>query len=111
MTTTENLTIGNKEFTVELMELDQRTLKFYPENPRVYSVLNLAGEEPSQDEIEKLMCRQEHVKQLKESIVSNGGLIDPLIVRAGDFTVLEGNSRLAAYRILNQVDAIKMGKS
>lgn len=106
----EYLTIGNKEFEVELKEIDQRTLKFYPENPRVYSVLNIAGEEPTQDEIEKLMCSQEHVKQLKESIVSNGGLIDPLIVRDGDYTVLEGNSRLAAYRILNHVDAIKWAK-
>lgn len=108
--TTEYLTIGNKEFEVEITELDQRTLKFYPENPRVYSVLNLAGEEPSQDEIENLMCGQDHVKQLKDSIISNGGLIDPLIVRAGDYTVLEGNSRLAAYRLLNQVDAIKWAK-
>ena len=108
--TTEILTIGNRDFEVELVELDQRTLKFYPENPRVYSILNLAGEEPSQDEIEQLMCSQDHVKQLKESIVSNGGLIDPLIVRTGDYTVLEGNSRLAAYRILNQINAIKWAK-
>ena len=56
------------------------------------------------------MCGLEHVKQLKVSIESNGGLIDPLVVRDGDFTVLEGNSRLAAYRLLCAVDPVKWGK-
>ncbi len=49
----------------------------------------------------------DHVKQLKESIKANGGLIDPLIVRDGDYIVLEGNSRLAAYRLLCKNDPIK----
>lgn len=107
---TENLTIGKKDFSAELTEVNQADLKFYLENPRVYSVLNLAGVEPTQEEIERHMCNLEHVKQLKVSIESNGGLIDPLIVRAGDFTVLEGNSRLAAYRLLCETDPVKWGK-
>ena len=37
-------------------------------------------------------------------------MIDPLVVRDGDFTVLEGNSRLAAYRLLCAVDPVKWGK-
>lgn len=107
---TENLTIGKRDYVVEICELNQADLKFYPENPRVYSALNMDGSEPSQDEIEEHMCDMDHVKQLKLSIESNGGLIDPLIVRDGDFTVLEGNSRLAAYRLLCRTDAIKWGK-
>lgn len=107
---TENLTIGKRDYEVEICELNQADLKFYTENPRVYSVLNINGAEPTQDEIEDHMCNLEHVKQLKVSIESNGGLIDPLIVRDGDFTVLEGNSRLAAYRLLCRGDAIKWGK-
>lgn len=107
---TENLTIGQKDYLVKLVELNQASLKFYTENPRVYSILNIAGNDPSQDEIEDLMCQQEHVKELKDSIESNGGLIDPLIVRDGDFTVLEGNSRLAAYRLLAQKDPLAWGK-
>ena len=107
---TENLTIGKKNIPVEVVELNQADLQFYPENPRVYSVLNLLGNEPTQDEIEQHMCSLDHVKQLKVSIESNGGLIDPLIVRDGDFTVLEGNSRLAAYRLLCMSDPIKWGK-
>lgn len=107
---TENLTIGKKDYVVKICELNQSDLKFYTENPRVYSVLNINDVEPSQDEIEDHMCNMDHVKQLKVSIESNGGLIDPLIVRDGDFTVLEGNSRLAAYRLLCRTDAITWGK-
>ena len=55
------------------------------------------------------MKQMDHVKKLKLSIESNGGLIDPLIVRKGDYVVLEGNSRLAAYRILCATDPIKWG--
>lgn len=106
----ENLTIGKKNIQVQLVELNQADLQFYPENPRVYSVLNNAGVEPTQEEIERHMCGLEHVKQLRVSIESNGGLIDPLIVRGGDLTVLEGNSRLAAYRLLCSVDPVKWGK-
>lgn len=106
----EILTIGKKDYEVDVCELNQVDLKFYTENPRVYSVLNIDGAEPTQDEIEEHMCNMDHVKQLKISIESNGGLIDPLIVRAGDFTVLEGNSRLAAYRLLCRTDAITWGK-
>lgn len=106
----ENLTIGKKDYEVEICELNQADLKFYTENPRVYSVLNIGGEEPSQIEIEEHMCNLDHVKQLRLSIESNGGLIDPLIVRDGDYMVLEGNSRLAAYRLLCRTDAITWGK-
>lgn len=107
---TENLTIGKRDYLVTITELNQADLLFYTENPRVYSTLNVAGGEPTQEEIEEHMCNLDHVKQLKVSIESNGGLIDPLIVRDGDFTVLEGNSRLAAYRLLCKIDAIKWGK-
>lgn len=106
----DTLTIGKKIFDVLKCELNQVDLKFYIENPRVYSVLRSHNDTPSQAEIEELMMNMEHVKQLKQSIESNGGLIDPLIVRAGDNVVLEGNSRLAAYRMLCRIDPVKWGK-
>ena len=37
--TTETLIIGKQEYTVEIRDLNQADLLFYPENPRVYSVL------------------------------------------------------------------------
>ena len=101
------LTIGQKDYKVKKGELEQSKLFFFPENPRVYSVLNANEGTPTQEQIEEIMCKSEHVKQLKESIKTNGGLIDPVIVRDGDMVVLEGNSRLAAYRILYKQDPIK----
>ena len=106
----DTLTIGKEKFNVIRCDLEQNKLKFFPENPRVYTVLNASVETPSQEKIEEIMCKSEHVKQLKESIKSNGGLIDPVIVRDGDMVVLEGNSRLAAYRILYKQDPIKWSK-
>lgn len=105
------LMIGKREYEVKNCELNQAELLFYVDNPRVYSSLrNFVGETPSQEEIETHMCNMEHVKQLRLSIQENGGLIDPLIVRDGDFVVLEGNSRLAAYRLLCRNEPIKWGK-
>ena len=108
--TKDTLPIGKKVFDVRIGELNQADLKFYVDNPRVYSVLRASGEDPSQQEIEELMVDMDHVKQLKQSIETNGGLIDPLIVRDGDLVVLEGNSRLAAYRLLCRIDPVKWGR-
>ena len=107
-----NITIGKKEYDVEEQLLNQCELLFYEENPRVYSILRANGVTPSQKEIQDKMVSMDHVKQLRLSIEQNGGLIDPLIVvkRNGDYVVLEGNSRLAAYRLLADKDPVKWQK-
>ena len=106
------ITIGKKDYEVEEQLLNQCELHFYEENPRVYSILRSNGSSPSQKEIEDKMTSMEHVKQLQLSIKQNGGLIDPLIVvkRNGNYVVLEGNSRLAAYRLLAAKDPVKWQK-
>ncbi len=106
----KSITISGKEYPVESREIPVSDLKFYPENPRVYSVLNVQDQEPTQEEILAVMKTLDSVKDLKEDIKNNGGLTDPLIVRGGDYVVLEGNSRLAAYHILCGMDPIKWGK-
>jgi len=104
------LTLNGDEIDVETCLMNQEELHFFPENPRIYSLVNAGEEEPSQSDIQKRLGELAHVKQLVHSIRANGGLLDPLIVRAGDNVVLEGNSRLAAYRLLCQGNAIKWGK-
>lgn len=101
------LTIEGVDYPVREEMLKQSDLSFYAENPRVFSLLNTSHGIPDQDLIEKTMRSFDHVKQLRVSIKDNGGLIDPLIVRKG--VVLEGNSRLAAYRLLCDEDPIKWG--
>lgn len=103
------MTIGNKQVKVIEKELQQSQLLFYPENPRVYNALHgIVGDNPSQEEIQRHMQQLENVKILKLSINANGGLLEPIIVRKN--IVLEGNSRLAAYRLLAKSDPIKWGK-
>lgn len=98
--------------TIEYREREMKVddLKFWPENPRVYSALRLKlmGEEPTQKDIEEVMTSLENVKRLRSSIKAVGGLTHPLFVRNG--VVIEGNSRLAAYRLLCRVDKIRWAK-
>ena len=109
MATNRIMTIGNQQVNVVETELKQSELLFYPENPRVYNALHgIVGENPSQDEIQRHMQSLDSVKLLKLSIEANGGLLEPIIVRKN--IVLEGNSRLAAYRLLAKIDPIKWGK-
>lgn len=92
-------------------EVSIKELNFYPENPRIYSIVYVDGQKPSQGEILERLQGLEHVRQLVQDIRANGGLIDPLIVRQDDMVVLEGNSRLAAYRHLAKEDPVKWGKA
>lgn len=98
------LLIKGQEIPTVTKFIDQSTLNFWVDNPRVYSLIHQGVSRPNQDELYRRLREQEHVRGLKDDIESNGGLIDPLIVRQGDMVVLEGNSRLAAYRHLAGVN-------
>ncbi|MCY4560204.1 MAG: hypothetical protein OXF79_28370 [Chloroflexi bacterium] len=106
----ETLLIRGTEIPVTTTTLRQDTLRFFVDNPRVYSVLRRDGDaEPSQEEIQAKLLDMDHVKELIQDIRRDGGLTDPIIVRNGTLEVLEGNSRLAAYRHLVTLDPIKWG--
>ena len=110
MTIMGKIQIQNETIEYRERELKVDELKFWPENPRVYSALRqkLFGEEPTQKDIEEVMTSLENVKRLRSSIKAFGGLTHPLFVRNG--VVIEGNSRLAAYRLLCRIDKIKWAK-
>ncbi len=104
--TQREMPIGKHTVIVTDTELKQSDLLFYAENPRVFSALHTLDEDaPSQETIEREMCKLDHVKTLKTSIEANGGLLEPVIVRGN--VVLEGNCRLAAYRMLAKSDLSK----
>lgn len=104
-----SILIRGQEVPVTTKNIEQAKLRFYPENPRVYSILHGNGDIPGQDEIQKRLLEMEHVKELIQDIRINKGLIEPLIVRDETLEVLEGNSRLAAYRALAKTDPVKWG--
>jgi hypothetical protein len=107
--TAGTLLIRGNEVPVVTKWLEQTKLKFFAENPRVYSVLRTAGKAPAQEDIQTQLLKLEHVKELIVDIKLNKGLLEPLIVKHTTFEVLEGNSRLAAYRFLAKSDPVKWG--
>ena len=108
--TEETLTLRNKDIPVKVGMMAQAELKFYLENPRVYSIVQANSEEPTQEEIQDTLSKLDHVRHLEISIQENGGLIDPVIVLGGKNIVLEGNCRLAAYRGLAGKDPLRWGQ-
>lgn len=102
------LTLRGQDIRVRVGLVSHQELKFFPENPRVYTLIGAGAKEATQEEIFEALSKMEHVKQLVQSIKANGGLHDPVIVRNN--VVLEGNSRLAAYRLLSQSDPLTWGR-
>jgi hypothetical protein len=91
-------------------EISYKDLRFYVDNPRIYSFVRMDGQTPDQSQILERLQGLEHVRELVQDIRANEGLIDPIIVRDGDMVVLEGNSRLAAYHYLASQDALRWSK-
>ena len=89
-------------------ELPLDKVKFWEENPRLYEILNIYGQ-PTQAEIQDKLSSMEHVKKLRIAIEASG-LIEPILVRDGDFIVIEGNSRLSAYKLLYEKEPLKWNK-
>ena len=93
----------------DYIELDR--LKFLKDNPRVYACTHaepnfdtLTTDEQQHIIFEKL--RQEpSVKKLRPDIKQHGGLIEPILIRWDTMEVIEGNSRLAVYKILRDSGA------
>lgn len=104
------ITINKTEIPVRIVLVEVAKLLFYADNPRIYSIVRAGGASPGQDEIFEALREKQHVHQLQKDIRENGGLIDPLIVRTATMEVLEGNSRLTAYRMLAEKEPTKWGR-
>lgn len=82
------------------------TLRFLPDNPRVYAAIREMSDfarltpDEKQLRIYERLLQEPSVKNLIPEIERDGGLQDPIIVRWDTRQVIEGNSRLAAYRKL-----------
>lgn len=104
-----SITVRGQEIPICRQMLAVTDLRFYLQNPRVYSLVRQDGDEPDQEDILEALLKMDHVKQLIQAIKQNGGLTDPLLVRHSDKVVLEGNSRLAAYRHLASANPVQWG--
>ncbi len=81
-------------------EIDIFKLKYWKENPRVNAIIKQKYRDTniSDKDIEKELWEKDSVKDLFKDIEKHGGLIDEILVKNN--VVLEGNSRLCAYRHL-----------
>ncbi len=92
------ITVGDVSIEVLVREVPIETLRYYGSNPRIYSILKQQGADVGQDVIERELWKLDPTKDLYKDIERNGGLVEEILVRDGQ--VLEGNSRLCAYRHL-----------
>jgi hypothetical protein len=95
---TQSITVGDIAIPTEVRFISVTDLRYYKDNPRIFSILKQLGSSVTQDQIEQKLWDQDHTKDLFRDIKQNGGLLEEIIVR--DHEVLEGNSRLCAYRRL-----------
>jgi hypothetical protein len=92
------ITVGTISIPVEIREVPVGDVRYYKSNPRIFSILKQRGANVSQDVIEQELWNLDSTKDLYRDIQRNGGLLEEVLVR--DEEVLEGNSRLCAYRRL-----------
>jgi hypothetical protein len=102
--------IGGQKIEVSRENLTQARLRFYESNPRVFSIVRRGGRSTSQSELQSALLAMEHVKVLIQDIKRHGGLMEPIYVKRGTNEVIEGNSRLAAYRALAEKDPVRWAK-
>lgn len=96
-----NIVVDGRNIAYELAELDIFTIDYYTENPRInYIISKYPADTITSELIEKTLLRKESTKELIHEIEENGGLLEPVIVLSGK--VIEGNTRLCAYRRLYQ---------
>ncbi len=96
--TKSSITVGDTSIETQIRLLPVANLRYYTENPRIFSILKELGDSITQLQIEQKLWEQDSTKDLYQDIKRNGGLLEEIIVRGGE--VLEGNSRLCAYRHL-----------
>lgn len=94
------MVVGGNKIATEIKELDILKLRYWRENPRVDSIIKekFPSGNVTEANIEQELWALDSVKELYQDIKQNKGLIDEILVK--DDSVLEGNSRLCAYRFL-----------
>lgn len=99
-TSAKSLVIFGRAIPFELKSLDIYSVDYYYENPRVnYVISKLSSGAVTSSHIESALLDMDSTKDLIHDIEENGGLLEPIIVYSD--RVIEGNTRLCAYRRLH----------
>jgi len=95
----EQIVIAGKTVTLEHRTIPINEVHLDPMNQRVQFIVSIYKGSPSEQELAEELWKLGPVKELYRAIKQNGGLVEPIIVK-NDGTVIEGNCRTVAYRIL-----------
>lgn len=96
--------LGNQDFTVERKKVPVDWLRLDPNNQRIsyqLTLLRREGKGNTDQEIHDLLWSMDAVKDLYQSVLQNGGLLEDPFVR-NDGVVVEGNSRTVVMRELHK---------
>lgn len=98
----EYLTLQGRQIPLTRMMVPVESLELDPRNPRIQFLVGQRAGLVGDKELDELLWEKDRVKLLAQSILQNGGVLEPLIVqRSGkNYRVREGNLRTVASRHL-----------
>lgn len=98
----ESMRIQNRDIRFARAQLRPDAVQLDPTNPRIQYLVGRHSGLLTEEKLDEMLWEKEPVKALAQSILQNGGVLDPIIVqkRDGRHIVREGNSRTVALRHL-----------
>jgi uncharacterized protein YukE len=97
----ESITVLGREITYEIKDVDISSLEYYSENPRInYIISKYPKENITQEFIGQELLKLDSTKEIIKDLEQNKGLLDEVYVVGNK--VVEGNTRLCAYRRLSR---------
>src|SRR5271169_271988 len=91
----EYMTLQGRQIPLTRTMIPVEALELDPKNPRIQFLVGQKAGLISDRELDELLWEKDRVKLLAQSILQNGGVLEPLIVqRSGEhYRVREGNLR------------------
>lgn len=97
----ESIVVLGREILYEIKDVDIYSLEYYPENPRInYIISKSPSSKVTQQFIEQELLKLDSTKERIKDLEENKGLLDEVYVVGNK--VVEGNTRLCAFRRLNK---------
>lgn len=97
----ETITVLGRSIPYLIKDIDIYSIEYYPENPRInYIISKNPPEKITQNFIEQELLKLDSTKERIKDLEENKGLIDEVYVLRNK--VVEGNTRLCAYRKLHK---------
>jgi hypothetical protein len=102
MSANEFVTLQGRQIPFTRMMVPVAALELDPRNPRIQFLIGQRAGSAGDQELDDLLWDKDRVKLLSQSILQNGGVLEPLIIQKNgkNYRVREGNLRTVASRHL-----------